>query len=115
MSSQPVGKITASTNYALLNTAAQTSMWTTPGGTPYSSITQAGGCKACSCFGWGCWAYPLAQGLHDGPKLLPNGLLEVARLGEMVEGSYVSQQGQELECLLWHDFSEVAQQVDCAV
>ena len=45
--------------------------------------------------------HPLAQGMHDASKLPPNGLLQVARLREMVEGSYASQRGQELKRLLW--------------
>ena len=59
--------------------------------------------------------YPLAKSMHDASKLLPDSFLEVARLREMVQGSYMSQHRQELDRLLWHDFSELTQKVDCAV
>ena len=60
-------------------------------------------------------SHPLAQSMHDASQLLPDGLLQVACLREMVQASYASQHRQEAQRLLGHNFSEVTQKVDCTI
>lgn len=58
---------------------------------------------------FGVVAYSLAQDLHDCAQLLPDGFLQVACLGEVVQARNASQGGQEWHSLLWHNLDKLAQ------